>query len=107
MPTVLEFRRVLFRSGMYPPMHLDEERDSEKHITRQGQDYYLKPMNYPMHNLVYTSRGRSYRQLPLRLFEFGQVYRYEKSGVVHGRTRSRGFAQDDAHIHCSREQMKE
>src|SRR5690625_3619928 len=92
---------------MYPPMHLDEERDAEGNIKRQGQDYYLKPMNCPMHNLIYGSRGRSYRELPLRMFEFGTVYRYEKSGVVHGLTRARGFTQDDAHIYCTREQMKE
>lgn len=96
-----------YREGMYPPMHLDEERDSEGNITKQGQDYYLKPMNCPMHNLVFNSRGRSYRELPLRLFEFGSVYRYEKSGVVHGLTRARGFTQDDAHIYCTREQMKD
>ena len=96
-----------YAEGMYPPMHVDEERDDEGNITRQGQDYYLKPMNCPMHNLVYRSRGRSYRELPLRLFEFGTVYRYEKSGVVHGLTRARGFTQDDAHIYTTREQMKE
>jgi len=96
-----------YREGMYPPMHLDEERDAEGNIKRQGQDYYLKPMNCPMHNLVFGSRGRSYRELPLRLFEFGTVYRYEKSGVVHGLTRARGFTQDDAHIYCTREQMKD
>src|SRR5690606_15826079 len=96
-----------YREGMYPPMHLDEERDSEGNITKQGQDYYLKPMNCPMHNLVYDSRGRSYRELPLRLFEFGSVYRYEKSGVVHGLTRARGFTQDDAHIYTTREKMGE
>jgi len=96
-----------YREGMYPPMHLDEERDAEGNIKRQGQDYYLKPMNCPMHNLIYGSRGRSYRELPLRMFEFGTVYRYEKSGVVHGLTRARGFTQDDAHIYCTREQMKE
>jgi threonyl-tRNA synthetase len=95
-----------YAEGMYPPMHVDEERDAEGNIRRQGQDYYLKPMNCPMHNLIYTSRGRSYRELPLRLFEFGSVYRYEKSGVVHGLTRARGFTQDDAHIYCTREQMK-
>ena len=82
------------RDGMYPPMQLDE-----------GVDYYLKPMNCPMHNLIFRARGRSYRELPLRLFEFGTVYRYEKSGVVHGLTRARGFTQDDAHIYCTREQM--
>lgn len=72
-----------------------------------GTDYYLKPMNCPMHNLIFDARGRSYRELPLRLFEFGTVYRYEKSGVVHGLTRARGFTQDDAHIYCTREQMAE
>lgn len=96
-----------YADGMYPPMHLDEERDSKGNITRQGQDYYLKPMNCPMHNLIFDSRGRSYRELPLRMFEFGTVYRYEKSGVVHGLTRARGFTQDDAHIYCTREQMKD
>jgi threonyl-tRNA synthetase len=70
-----------------------------------GQDYYLKPMNCPMHNLIFDARGRSYRELPMRLFEFGTVYRYEKSGVVHGLTRARGFTQDDAHIYCTKEQM--
>ncbi|WP_404869965.1 threonine--tRNA ligase [Kitasatospora griseola] len=83
-----------YADGMYPPMQLDE-----------GTDYYLKPMNCPMHNLIFDARGRSYRELPLRLFEFGTVYRYEKSGVVHGLTRARGFTQDDAHIYCTREQM--
>lgn len=96
-----------YADGMYPPMHLDEERDEDGNIKRAGQDYYLKPMNCPMHNLVYRSRGRSYRELPLRLFEFGTVYRYEKSGVVHGLTRARGFTQDDAHIYTTREQMRE
>ncbi|MDO8107834.1 threonine--tRNA ligase [Isoptericola sp. b441] len=96
-----------YADGMYPPMHLDEERDADGTVRRAGQDYYLKPMNCPMHNLVYSSRGRSYRELPLRLFEFGTVYRYEKSGVVHGMTRARGFTQDDAHIYCTREQMRD
>ena len=95
-----------YADGMYPPMQLDEERDADGNVRRQGQDYYLKPMNCPMHNLVFASRGRSYRELPLRLFEFGTVYRYEKSGVVHGMTRARGFTQDDAHIYCTREQMR-
>jgi threonyl-tRNA synthetase len=94
-----------YRDGMFPPMHLDEERDAEGNIKRQGQDYYLKPMNCPFHNLIFSSRGRSYRELPLRLFEFGSVYRYEKSGVIHGLTRVRGMTQDDAHIYCTREQM--
>jgi threonyl-tRNA synthetase len=83
-----------FADGMYPPMQLDG-----------GTDYYLKPMNCPMHILIYRSRGRSYRELPLRLFEFGTVYRYEKSGVVHGLTRVRGLTQDDAHLFCTREQL--
>ena len=96
-----------YADGMYPPMHLDEERDAEGNVKRQGQNYYLKPMNCPMHNLIFRSRGRSYRELPLRLFEFGTVYRYEKSGVVHGMTRARGFTQDDAHIYCTRDQMKD
>ncbi len=96
-----------YADGMFPPMHVDEERDGEGVVRRQGQDYYLKPMNCPMHNLIYASRGRSYRELPMRLFEFGHVYRYEKSGVVHGLTRARGFTQDDAHIYCTREQMKD
>ena len=87
-------------------MHLDEERDADGTVRKPGQDYYLKPMNCPMHNLIFRSRGRSYRELPLRLFEFGSVYRYEKSGVVHGLTRARGFTQDDAHIYCTREQMQ-
>jgi len=96
-----------YADGMYPPMHLDEERDADGTVRKQGQDYYLKPMNCPMHNLIFRSRGRSYRELPLRLFEFGTVYRYEKSGVVHGMTRARGFTQDDAHIYCTREQMRD
>nr|WP_246046100.1 threonine--tRNA ligase [Rarobacter faecitabidus] len=96
-----------YADGMYPPMKLDEERDSEGNIRKAAQDYYLKPMNCPMHNLIFSSRGRSYRELPLRLFEFGTVYRYEKSGVVHGLTRARGFTQDDAHIYTTREQMKD
>ncbi|MFP7706824.1 threonine--tRNA ligase [Trueperella sp. LYQ141] len=96
-----------YADGMYPPMQMDEERDEHGNITKQGQDYYLKPMNCPMHNLIFRSRGRSYRELPLRLFEFGTCYRNEKSGVVHGLTRTRGFTQDDAHIYCTREQMKD
>ncbi|QRN80272.1 MAG: threonine--tRNA ligase, partial [Nocardiopsis sp. BM-2018] len=85
-----------YAEGMYPPMQLDG-----------STDYYLKPMNCPMHNLIFSARGRSYRELPLRLFEFGTVYRYEKSGVVQGLTRARGFTQDDAHIYCTKEQMPE
>ncbi|MFC4533425.1 threonine--tRNA ligase [Sphaerisporangium dianthi] len=84
-----------YADGMFPPMELE------------GARYYLKPMNCPMHNLIFRARGRSYRELPLRLFEFGTVYRYEKSGVVHGLTRVRGLTQDDAHIYCTREQMRD
>ena len=90
---------------MYPAMHLDAEYHDDGTVKRQGADYYLKPMNCPMHNLIFSARGRSYRELPLRLFEFGTVYRYEKSGVVHGLTRARGFTQDDAHIYCTLEQL--
>ncbi|MFZ9774036.1 MAG: threonine--tRNA ligase [Candidatus Nanopelagicaceae bacterium] len=94
-----------YADGMYPPMILDEERHEDGTVKRAGQQYYMKPMNCPFHNLVFQSRGRSYRELPLRLFEFGTVYRYEKSGVIHGITRARGFTQDDAHIYCTAEQM--
>jgi threonyl-tRNA synthetase len=94
-----------YADGMYPPVHVDAEYDSEGNLRRAGQDYYLKPMNCPMHVMIYKSRGRSYRELPLRLFEFGTVYRYEKSGVVHGLTRARGFTQDDAHIFCTPDQL--
>ncbi|MEV0123025.1 threonine--tRNA ligase [Streptomyces sp. NPDC050703] len=82
-----------YSDGMFPAIEFDE------------QNYRLKAMNCPMHNLIFKARGRSYRELPLRLFEFGTVYRYEKSGVVHGLTRSRGFTQDDSHIYCTKEQM--
>jgi len=94
-----------YADGMYPPMILDEEHNPDGTIKKAGQQYYMKPMNCPFHNLIYKSRGRSYRELPLRLFEFGTVYRYEKSGVLHGITRARGFTQDDAHIYCTKEQM--
>ena len=96
-----------YSEGMYPPMILDEERHEDGTVKRAGQNYYMKPMNCPFHCLIFSSRGRSYRELPLRLFEFGTVYRYEKSGVVHGLTRARGFTQDDAHIYCTRDQMAE
>ena len=96
-----------YADSMYPPMHLDEVRNSAGDLVKQGQDYYPKPMNCPMHIMVYQSRGRSYRELPLRLFEFGTVYRYEMSGVVHGLTRARGFTQDDSHIFCTPEQLQE
>ena len=92
---------------MFPPMELDAEYDADGTLRRQAQDYYLKPMNCPFHILVFNARGRSYRELPLRAFEFGSVYRYEKSGVVHGLTRVRGLTMDDAHIFCTREQAGE
>ena len=94
-----------YSEGMYPPMVMDEELHADGTIKRAGQQYYMKPMNCPFHNLIFASRQRSYRELPLRLFEFGTVYRYEKSGVLHGITRARGFTQDDAHIYCTKEQM--
>ena len=94
-----------YSEGMYPPMIMDEELHADGTIKKPGQKYYMKPMNCPMHILIYKSRGRSYRELPLRAFEFGTVYRYEKSGVVHGLTRARGLTQDDAHIFCTKEQM--
>ncbi|KQB86507.1 threonine--tRNA ligase [Corynebacterium lowii] len=96
-----------YADGMFPPMQLDAEHDAEGKEIKPGQDYYVKPMNCPMHNLIFDSRGRSYRELPLRLFEFGTVYRYEKSGVVHGLTRARGFTQDDAHIYCTEDQLEQ
>jgi len=95
-----------YADGMFPPMHIDAEYNEDGTVRKPGQDYYLKPMNCPMHHLIYRARGRSYRELPLRLFEFGSVYRYEKSGVVHGLTRVRGMTQDDAHIYVTREQMR-
>ena len=94
-----------YSDGMYPPMVMDEELHADGTLKRSGQKYYMKPMNCPFHNLIFASRGRSYRELPLRLFEFGTVYRYEKSGVIHGITRARGFTQDDAHIYCTPDQM--
>jgi threonyl-tRNA synthetase len=94
-----------YSEGMYPPMIMDEELHADGTIKKPGQQYYMKPMNCPFHNLIFQARQRSYRELPLRLFEFGTVYRYEKSGVLHGITRARGFTQDDAHIYCTKEQM--
>ena len=96
-----------YKDGMFPAMHLDEEHDDDGHVIRQGQDYYLKPMNCPFHNLIFDARGRSYRELPLRLAEFGTVYRYEKSGTLQGLTRVRGLTQDDAHIYVTPEQVKD
>ena len=95
-----------YAEGMFPPLQLDEERDEEGNIKKQAQDYYLKPMNCPFHCLIYKSQARSYRDLPLRMFEFGTVYRYEKSGVLHGITRARGFTQDDAHLYVARESIE-
>jgi threonyl-tRNA synthetase len=95
-----------YRDSMFPPMRVDAEYAEDGSVRKPGQDYYLKPMNCPMHCLIFAARGRSYRELPLRLFEFGSVYRYEKSGVIHGLTRVRGMTQDDAHIYCTREQMR-
>jgi threonyl-tRNA synthetase len=96
-----------YADGMFPPMKLDEEVDEDGVVRKQGQDYYLKPMNCPFHILVYKSQHRSYRDLPLRMFEFGTVYRYEKSGVVHGLTRVRGLTQDDAHLFVTQENMEQ
>ena len=95
-----------YAEGMFPPMKLDEEVDADGVVRKVGQDYYLKPMNCPFHILIYKSQARSYRDLPLRMFEFGSVYRYEKSGVVHGLTRVRGMTQDDAHLFVTQEDME-
>ena len=95
-----------YADGMFPPMHVDEETDADGNVVKPGQDYYLKPMNCPMHNLIFRARGRSYRELPLRLAEFGTVYRYEKSGTLSGLTRVRGLTQDDAHAYVAPEQVK-
>ncbi|MDJ1371036.1 threonine--tRNA ligase [Gulosibacter molinativorax] len=96
-----------YKDGMFPAMHLDEVTDDEGNVTKPGQDYYLKPMNCPFHNLIFRSRARSYRELPLRLAEFGTVYRYEKSGTLSGLTRVRGLTQDDAHIYVTEDQVKD
>ncbi|MGO1544854.1 MAG: threonine--tRNA ligase [Gulosibacter sp.] len=95
-----------YKDGMFPAMHLDEVTDDAGKVTRPGQDYYLKPMNCPFHNLIFRGRARSYRELPLRLAEFGTVYRYEKSGTLSGLTRVRGLTQDDAHIYVTEDQVK-
>ena len=97
---------VTYKDGMFPPIHMDEERDADGNVTKQGVDYYLKPMNCPMHILIYKERGRSYRDLPMRLYENGTVYRYELSGALHGLTRVRGFTQDDSHLFVTREQLE-
>ena len=98
---------VTYKDGMFPPFHMDEVRDDEGNITRQGSDYYLKPMNCPMHILIYKERGRSYRDLPMRLAENGTVYRNELSGALHGLTRVRGFTQDDSHLFVTPEQLED
>ncbi len=96
-----------YKEGMFPPMRMDEHRNEAGEVTKQGADYYLKPMNCPFHILIYRARQRSYRELPLRMFEFGSVYRYEKSGVIHGLTRVRGLTMDDAHIFVTAEQLEQ
>ncbi|WP_341947832.1 threonine--tRNA ligase [Microbacterium sp. LWH11-1.2] len=98
---------VTYKEGMFPPIVMDEERDDEGNITKQGQDYYLKPMNCPMHILIYKERARSYRDLPLRLAENGTVYRNELSGALHGLTRVRGFTQDDSHLFVTPDQLED
>lgn len=95
-----------YSDGMFPAMKLDAEYGEDGVLRKQGQDYYLKPMNCPFHILIFRSRSRSYRELPLRMFEFGSVYRYEKSGVLHGLTRVRGMTQDDAHLFVTNEQLE-
>ena len=96
-----------YADGMFPPIRMDEELDEQGNIKKAGQDYYLKPMNCPFHILIYRSQPRSYRDLPLRMFEFGTVYRNEKSGVLHGLTRVRGLTQDDAHLFVTQESMEQ
>lgn len=98
---------VTYKDGMFPPIHMDEERDEAGNITKQGADYYLKPMNCPMHILIYKERGRSYRDLPMRLAENGTVYRNELSGALHGLTRVRGFTQDDSHLFVAPDQLQD
>ncbi|GAA1846149.1 threonine--tRNA ligase [Microbacterium koreense] len=98
---------VTYKDGMFPPIHLDEERDADGEITKAGIDYYLKPMNCPMHILIFKERARSYRDLPMRLAENGTVYRNELSGTIHGLTRVRGFTQDDSHLFVTPEQLEE
>ncbi|QAY61911.1 threonine--tRNA ligase [Microbacterium protaetiae] len=97
---------VTYKEGMFPPIRLDEERDENGEITKAGIDYYLKPMNCPMHILIYRERARSYRDLPMRLYENGTVYRYELSGALHGLTRVRGFTQDDSHLFVTPDQLE-
>jgi threonyl-tRNA synthetase len=98
---------VTYADGMFPPIRMDEETDADGNVTKQGVDYYLKPMNCPMHILIYKERARSYRDLPMRLAENGTVYRNELSGALHGLTRVRGFTQDDSHLFVTPEQLEE
>ncbi|HEY8591018.1 MAG TPA: threonine--tRNA ligase, partial [Naasia sp.] len=98
---------VTYKEGMFPPIRMDEERDPDGHVTKEGQDYYLKPMNCPMHILIYKERAHSYRDLPLRFSENGTVYRNELSGALHGLTRVRGFTQDDAHLFVTPDQLED
>jgi threonyl-tRNA synthetase len=98
---------VTYKEGMFPPIRMDEEVDADGHVTKQGVDYYLKPMNCPMHILIYKERGRSYRDLPMRLAENGTVYRNELSGALHGLTRVRGFTQDDSHLFVAPDQLQD
>nr|BFF11350.1 hypothetical protein GCM10025699_26530 [Microbacterium flavescens] len=98
---------VTYKEGMFPPIHLDEERDEHGEVTKAGVDYYLKPMNCPMHILIFKERARSYRDLPMRLAENGTVYRNELSGALHGLTRVRGFTQDDSHLFVTPEQLEQ
>ncbi|OJU60479.1 MAG: threonine--tRNA ligase, partial [Microbacterium sp. 70-38] len=97
---------VTYREGMFPPIRMDEERDADGEVVKEGKDYYLKPMNCPMHILIYKERARSYRDLPMRLAENGTVYRNELSGALHGLTRVRGFTQDDSHLFVTPEQLE-
>jgi threonyl-tRNA synthetase len=98
---------VTYKEGMFPPIRMDEETDADGNVTKQGVDYYLKPMNCPMHILIYKERGRSYRDLPMRLAENGTVYRNELSGALHGLTRVRGFTQDDSHLFVTPDQLED
>ena len=98
---------ITYREGMFPPISMDEERDADGEVTKNGTDYYLKPMNCPMHILIYRERARSYRDLPMRLYENGTVYRNELSGALHGLTRVRGFTQDDSHLFVTPDQLED
>jgi threonyl-tRNA synthetase len=96
-----------YEEDIWPPIKMDEERDEAGNVTKQGQEYFLKPMNCPMHILIYKERGRSYRDLPMKLAENGTVYRNERSGTLHGLTRVRGFTQDDAHLFVTADQLED